>query len=94
MCMVSCVLEEEDLVDSEDLKDMDVCDIVLQYAKLLVSCDVERTFLQYKPHFHDNRHRFTTHNLKLTFVVHCECLTSCLIWRLLVSTLCEHAYYF
>jgi hypothetical protein len=72
MCEISRVLEGEDLVDSEDLKDLSVSDIVCnKYARLL-SCDVERTFSQYKSLFRDNRQRFTTHSLKMTFVVQCN----------------------
>jgi hypothetical protein len=68
MCDISCVLEGEDEVDFEDLKDLSVSDIEhYKYARL-VSCDVERTFSQYKSFFRDNRHRFMIHNLKMTFV--------------------------
>jgi hypothetical protein len=56
MCEISCVLEWGDLVDSEDLKDFL---LVASCVKRLVSCDVERTFSQYKSLFRDNQHRFT-----------------------------------
>jgi hypothetical protein len=70
-CTISRVLEGENLADSEDLKDFSVSDIVCcKYARL-VSCDVELPFFQYKSLFHDNRHRFLMHSLKMTFVVHC-----------------------
>jgi uncharacterized membrane protein len=36
---------------------------------------VECTFSQYKSFFHDNWHRFTMHNLKMTFVTHCNSAT-------------------
>jgi hypothetical protein len=60
MCDISCVLEGEDEVDFEDLKDLSVSDIKCYKYARLVSCDVER----------DNRHRFMMHNLKMTFVTH------------------------
>jgi hypothetical protein len=45
MCNISCVLEGEDRVDFEDLKDLSVSDIeCYKYARLM-SCDVESTFL-------------------------------------------------
>jgi hypothetical protein len=54
MCEVLCVLEEEFLIDFEDLKDLNVSDIVgYKYARL-VSCNVERTFSQYKSLLHGN----------------------------------------
>jgi hypothetical protein len=72
MCEISCVLEGEDLVNSEDLKDLSVSDIVCYKHAKLVSCELEHTFSQYKLLFHDNRHRFMIQNLKMTFVVHCN----------------------
>jgi hypothetical protein len=72
MCDISCVLEGEDQVDFEDLKDLIVSDMECYMYASLVSCDVERTFSQYKSFFRDNRHRFTMHNLKMTFVTHCN----------------------
>jgi hypothetical protein len=72
MCNISCVLEEEDQVDFEDLKDLSVNDIECYKYARLVSCDVERTFSQYKLFFCDNQHRFTMHNLKMTFVTQCN----------------------
>jgi hypothetical protein len=47
------VLEEEKLVDSEDLKDLIIKDMVRWKLTALVSCNVERTFSQYtvKPRF-------------------------------------------
>jgi hypothetical protein len=48
MSDISCVLEAEDQVDFEDLKDLGVSDIgCYKYARI-VSCDVERTLSQYK----------------------------------------------
>jgi hypothetical protein len=35
----SCILEEDDLVDSEDLKDLSVSDVVCYLYARLVSCD-------------------------------------------------------
>jgi hypothetical protein len=70
MCDISCVLEREDQVEFEDLKDVSVSDIERYKYARLVSCDVERTFSQYKSFFRDNRHRFTMHNLKMTCVTH------------------------
>jgi hypothetical protein len=56
-CEISCVWGG-DLVDSAELEDLSVSDIVCgEYARL-VSCDVEHTFSQYKSAFRDNRHRF------------------------------------
>jgi hypothetical protein len=50
MCQISCVFEGEDLVYSEDLKDLSVSGIVCYNYAGLTSCDVERTFSQYN-HF-------------------------------------------
>jgi hypothetical protein len=61
-----------DLVDSEALKDLSVSDIVYHKHTRLVSRDVTPIFAQYKSLFLDNRHRSTIHNLKTTFVVHCN----------------------
>jgi hypothetical protein len=46
----------EDQVDFKGLKDLSVCDIECYKYARLVSCDVERTFSQYKSFFRDNRH--------------------------------------
>jgi hypothetical protein len=70
VCNISCVLEGADQVDFEDLKDLSVSDIECYKYARFVSCDVERTFSQYKSFFRDNRHRFMMHNLKMTFVTH------------------------
>jgi hypothetical protein len=59
MCEISCVLEGEDLVDFEDLKDLSASDITCYKYARLISCDVERTFSQYKLLFSDND-RFMT----------------------------------
>jgi hypothetical protein len=72
MCDISCLLEGEDEVDFEDLKDLSVSDIERYKYARHVSCDVERTFSQYKTFFRDNRHRFTINNLKMTFVTQCN----------------------
>jgi hypothetical protein len=65
-----CVLEGEELVDSEDLTDLSVCDIVCYEYARLASCDVECVLSEYKSLFRDNRNRFTVHNFKMTFVVY------------------------
>jgi hypothetical protein len=44
VCKISCVLEGEDLVDCEDLKDLDVIDIMCYRYARLVSYDVDCTF--------------------------------------------------
>jgi hypothetical protein len=72
MYHISCILEGEDQVDFEDLKDLSVGDIECCKYTRLVSCDVEHTFSQYKSFFRDNRHRCTMHSLKKTFVIHCN----------------------
>jgi hypothetical protein len=50
MCDISCLLQGEDQVDFEDLKDLSVSDIEFYKCARYVglSCDVERTFSQYK----------------------------------------------
>ncbi|KAJ4432237.1 hypothetical protein ANN_20853 [Periplaneta americana] len=63
-----------------------VCDIPLfKYARL-TSCDVERSFSQYKSLFRDNRHAFVMENLEMTFVVHCNSrpTTSTQVWLTLI----------
>jgi hypothetical protein len=71
--MIFCVYYRgEDKVDFEDLKDIRFSDIKCYKYARLVSCDVEHTLSQYKSFFHDNRHRFMMHNLKMTFVTHCN----------------------
>jgi hypothetical protein len=67
MCDISCVLDGEDRVDFEDLKDLSVCDIEYYKYVGLVSCDVERTFSQYKSF------------LKMSFVTHCNSASLC-VW--------------
>jgi hypothetical protein len=44
MCDISCVLEGEDQVYFENLKDLSVSDIECYKQGRLVSCDVEHTF--------------------------------------------------
>jgi hypothetical protein len=51
MCEISCALEGKDPVDSEDLKDLSVSDIVCYKYARLVSCDVERIFSQHRSLF-------------------------------------------
>jgi hypothetical protein len=65
MCDIPCVLEGEDRVDFEDLKDLSVSDIECYMYAGLVSCDVERTFSQYKSF------------LKMSFVTHCNSASLC-----------------
>jgi hypothetical protein len=71
-CDISRVLQGEDQVDFEDLKDLSVSNIECYKYARLVSCDMEHTFSQYQSFFHDKRHRFTMHSLKMTFVTHCN----------------------
>jgi hypothetical protein len=47
MCDISCVLQWEDQVAFEDLKDLSVSDTECNGYARLVSCDAERTFSQY-----------------------------------------------
>ncbi|KAJ4434273.1 hypothetical protein ANN_22825 [Periplaneta americana] len=69
MCKVAQVLEG---VPVGEIDGVCVCDIPLfKYARL-TSCDVERSFSQYKSLFRDNRHAFVMENLEMTFVVHCN----------------------
>jgi hypothetical protein len=63
MWNISCIIEGEDLVDAEDLKNIRVNDIVCYKYARLESCGVEHTFSQYKSFSHDNRHRFMIHRL-------------------------------
>ncbi|KAJ4428856.1 hypothetical protein ANN_25849 [Periplaneta americana] len=53
----------------------------VKYAPL-TSCDVERSFSQYKSLFRDNGHAFMMENLEMTFVVHCNSrsTTSTQVW--------------
>jgi hypothetical protein len=104
MCEISCVLE------GNDLKDLSVSNIVCHKYARLVSCDVERTFYQYKSFFRDNRHRFTVHNLKMTFLVHCNsaslsvgdsngfrrvlCVITSTFFKEIFSTFRVHFFYF
>jgi hypothetical protein len=66
MCEILCVME------GEHLKHLSVSDIVCHKYARLVSCDVERTFHQYKSLIRANRQRFTMHNLKMISAVHCD----------------------
>jgi hypothetical protein len=70
--------------------------LLVQHA-ILVSCDAERTFSQYKSVFRDSLQRPAIHNLK-TIVVPCnmrQCPNLCSrnIWRF-ESTLCNREYSF
>ncbi|KAJ4438905.1 hypothetical protein ANN_14859 [Periplaneta americana] len=79
MCKVAQVLES---VPVGEIDGVCVCDILLfKYARL-TSCDVERSFSQYKSLFRDNRHAFVMENLEMTFVVHCNSrpTTSTQVW--------------
>ncbi|KAJ4425772.1 hypothetical protein ANN_27395 [Periplaneta americana] len=79
MCKVAQVLED---VPVGEIDGVCVCDIPLfKYARL-TSCDVERSFSQYKSLFRDNRHAFVMENLEMTFVVHCNSrpTTSTQVW--------------
>ncbi|KAJ4435620.1 hypothetical protein ANN_18236 [Periplaneta americana] len=78
MCKVDQVLED---VSIGEIDGVCVYDIPLfKYARL-TSCDVERSFAQYKS-FRDNRHAFVMENLEMTFVVHCNSrpTTSTQVW--------------
>ncbi|KAJ4437466.1 hypothetical protein ANN_17610 [Periplaneta americana] len=67
MCKIAQVLEG---VPVGEIDGVCVCDIPLfKYARL-TSCDVERSFSQYKSLFRDNRHAFVMDNLEMTLVVH------------------------
>ncbi|KAJ4431856.1 hypothetical protein ANN_20462 [Periplaneta americana] len=79
MCKVAQVLEA---VPVGEIDGVGVCDIPLfKYARL-TSCDVERSFSQYKSSLRDNRHAFVMENLEMTFVVHCNSRpnTSTQVW--------------
>ncbi|KAJ4442379.1 hypothetical protein ANN_03965 [Periplaneta americana] len=79
MCKFAQVLEDVPLGEVDGVC---VCDIPLfKYARL-TSCDVERSFSQYKSLFRDNRHAFVMENLEMTFVVHCNSrpTTSTQVW--------------
>lgn len=79
ICEILCLLEEENLIDSEDLKDLNVSDILCyNYARLLY--DIECIFSQCMSLVHDNRLSFTIHNLKITFLVHCN-YASLSVWN-------------
>lgn len=55
-----------------DIGNLRVGDIpILKYARV-TSCDVERSFSQYRALFRDNRQRFQMDHLEHTFVVHCN----------------------
>ncbi|KAJ4427688.1 hypothetical protein ANN_25337 [Periplaneta americana] len=73
MCKISQVLEG---VPIDEIYGVCVCDIPL------TSCDMERSFSQYKSLFRDNRHAFVMENLEMTFVVHCNSrpTTSTQVW--------------
>ncbi|KAJ4434723.1 hypothetical protein ANN_23291 [Periplaneta americana] len=76
---VTGILED---VPVDEIDGVCVCDIPLfKYARL-TSCDVERSFSQYKSSFRDNRHAFVMENLEMTFVVHCNSrpTTSTQVW--------------
>ncbi|KAJ4439034.1 hypothetical protein ANN_14990 [Periplaneta americana] len=80
MCKVAQVLED---VPVGEIDGVCVCDIPLfKYARL-TSCDVERSFSQYKS-FRDNQHSFVMENLEMTFVVYCNSrpTTSIQVWML------------
>jgi hypothetical protein len=72
MCEISCLFERENIVESEDPEYLSVSDIVFYKNVRLVSGEVEHSFSQHKPIFHDNWQRFMTHNLQTTLVVHCN----------------------
>ncbi|KAJ4429613.1 hypothetical protein ANN_21799 [Periplaneta americana] len=79
MCKVAQVLEGVPVGEIDGVR---VCDISLfKYARL-TSCDVERSFSQYKSLLRDNRHAFVMENLEMTFVVHCNSrpTTSTQVW--------------
>ncbi|KAJ4444661.1 hypothetical protein ANN_06458 [Periplaneta americana] len=63
-----------------------VCDIPLFKYTRLTSCDVERSFSQFKS-FRDNRHALVMENLEMTFVVHCNSLpiTSTQVWLVRIA---------
>ncbi|KAJ4446893.1 hypothetical protein ANN_13594 [Periplaneta americana] len=69
MCKVAQVFEG---VPVGEIDGVCVCDIPLFKYACLTSCDVERSFSQYKSLFRDNRHAFVMENLEMNFVVHCN----------------------
>jgi hypothetical protein len=52
MCEISCLSEGEDLVESEDVKDLSLGDIVCYKCARLVSCNVEQTLSVIRSLFH------------------------------------------
>ncbi|KAJ4428093.1 hypothetical protein ANN_24107 [Periplaneta americana] len=83
MCKVAQVLE---YVPIGEMDCVCVREIPLfKYARL-TSCNVERSFSQYKSLFGDNRDAFVMENLEMTFVDHCNSrpTTSTQVW--LMST--------
>jgi hypothetical protein len=71
MCKISCLLEGEDLADSEDVKDLSLSDIVCYKCARLLSCDVEQTFSVIRSLFHITQIWNTQlKDLKMTFMVH------------------------
>ncbi|KAJ4445390.1 hypothetical protein ANN_07195 [Periplaneta americana] len=87
MCKVAQVLED---VPVGKIDSVCVFDIPLfKYARL-TSCDVERSFSQYKSLFRDNRHAFVIENLEMNFVVHCNSrpTTSTQVWLRAYGDVC------
>jgi hypothetical protein len=71
ICDVSCVLEEEHPIDSEELKDLLVSGIECYKLLRQVSRDVEQSS-EYRLLFH------AVHNLRMTLMNHCNFLLSVL----------------
>ena len=68
LCKIAQILEGQNISELENVS----ADIPLfKYARL-TSCDVERSFSQYKVLFCDNRQRFVMRNLETKFFVHCN----------------------
>ena len=65
---VAQILEGQEL----HIQDLSVSDIpFLKYARV-ISCDVERSFFQYRAMVRDNQQIFVIDNLEKTLIVHCN----------------------
>jgi hypothetical protein len=93
MCEISYVLEGEDLVDSEDLNNLSVSDIVYHKFARLVSCDVEHTFPEYN---HSSVNLLQIYDTQLNDDFYGslqQCFIFCLrYWIPLASILYNHGY--
>jgi hypothetical protein len=72
VCKINGILGGNGATLGEEDPVLDSNDVTLFIYSSLTSCDVERSFSQYKTILSDSRRSFSFENLKMHLVIHCN----------------------